>query len=181
MFVIKNAISPEDSFKIENAISYLVVNYNNSGHNPKPVVLHSLRVAGVLMEMGYSNKIIIGAILHDILEDTEVTSEQLRGEFGEEIFLLVSSVSYNDAITDPIKLYKDMFNRILAYGREAVVLKAVDMAVNSLYINLVPDYHKRRELVEKGIYFLDITGNFSDEPAWKLLQTLNQKCIKKLL
>lgn len=181
MFILKNAISPEDSFEIERAVSFLVVNYNNSGHNPKPVILHSLRVAGALMEMGYNTKIIIGAILHDILEDTKIIPEQLKNEFGEEILLLVLSVSYDNSITDPIKLYKDMFDRVLAYGKDAVVLKAVDIAVNSLYINLVPEYNKRRELIKKGTYFLDLTKEFSSESAWILLQVRNQECIKTLL
>ncbi len=181
MFKFKNDISPEDSFEVEKAISYLVFNYNKTGHNPKPVILHSLRIAMLLLEMGYDKKIIIGAILHDILEDTKVTKEQLKTEFGEEMLSLVVSVSYDNTITDPIKLYKDMFDRVLANGKEAVVLKAVDIAVNSLYINLVPEYHKRKILVEKGIYFLNLTKKFSSEPAWKLLQARNEECIKKLL
>jgi hypothetical protein len=70
---------------------------------------------------------------------------------------------------------------VLAYGKDAVVLKAVDIAVNSLYINLVPEYNKRRELIKKGTYFLDLTKEFSSESAWKLLQVRNQECIKTLL
>jgi len=181
MITLKNAISPEDSFEIEKAISYLVVNYNKSGHNPKPVILHSLRVAELLMEMGYDKKIVIGAVLHDILEDTEVSPEQLKSEFGEGILLLVVSVSYDNTITDPIQSYKDMFDRVIAYGKEAIVLKAVDIAVNSLYINLVPQRQKRKELVEKGTYFLNLTKRYSSDPAWKLLQARNKECIKKFL
>lgn len=181
MFTLKSAISPEDSFKIEKAISYLVVNYNKSGYNPKPVILHSLRIAELLMEMGYDKKIIIGAVLHDILEDTEITPEQFKSEFGEEMLSLVVSVSYDDSITDPMELYKDMFNRVMSYGKESVILKAVDIAVNSLYINLVPSLSKQKQLIEKGTYFLNLTKEFSDEPAWKLLQARNQECIKKLL
>lgn len=181
MFTLKNAISPEDSFEIEKAISYLVINYNKSGHNPKPVILHSLRIAELLMEMGYDKKIVIGAVLHDILEDTEVTPEQFKFEFGEEMLSLVVSVSYDESITGSIESYKDMFNRVMIYGKESVVLKAVDIAVNSLYISLVPSLDKQKQLIEKGTYFLDLTKEFSDEPAWKLLQARNQECIKKLL
>jgi guanosine-3',5'-bis(diphosphate) 3'-pyrophosphohydrolase len=181
MFNFNNAISPEDSFEIEKAISYLVINYNKSGHNSKPVILHSLRVAALLMEMGYSKKIIIGAILHDIMEDTSVTQDQFREEFGDDMLALVESVSYNSLITDPVESYKDMYDRVITYGKEAVVLKAVDIAVNSMYINLVQDFDKRKQLVEKGTYFLDIADKFSDEPAWKLLKERNLKVITNLL
>jgi (p)ppGpp synthase/HD superfamily hydrolase len=180
MFTLNHAISPDDSFSIEKAISYLVTHYNESGHNPKPVILHSLRIANMLMEMGYDKKIIIGAVLHDIIEDTNVTDEQLKEDFGQEILDLVIAVSYDESILDPIEQYKDMYDRVLAYGRDAVVLKSVDIAVNSLYIDLVPDLDKRRQLVEKGTYFLELMEAFSSEPAWQLLKNRNLEEIAKM-
>jgi len=180
MFTLNHAISPEDSFSIEKAISYLVTNYNESGHNPKPVILHSLRIANMLMEMGYSKKIIIGAVLHDIIEDTNVTDEQLKNDFGKEVLDLVTAVSYDESISDPVEQYKDMYDRVLAYGKDAVVLKSVDIAVNSLYIDLVADQGKKRQLVEKGTYFLDLMKAFSSEPAWQLLKIRNLEEIAKL-
>lgn len=180
MFTLNHAISPKDSFTIEKAISYLVTNYNTSGHNPKPVVLHSLRVAHMLLEMNYGCQVIIGAILHDILEDTKVTPDQLESEFGKEVLDLVMSVSYDESIKDPILQYQDMYKRVLAHGKEAIVLKAVDIAVNSLYLNLVEDSNQRKQLVEKGTYFLNLTKAFSDEPAWKLLKERNLMEIEKL-
>lgn len=180
MLTLNHAISPEDSFEIEKAISYLVTNYNATGHNLKPVILHSLRIANILMEMGYDKKIIIGAVLHDIIEDTHVTDEELKADFGQEILDLVIAVSYDESIADPIEQYKDMYDRVLAYGKDAVVLKCIDIAVNSLYIDLVPDSDKRRQLVEKGTYFLNHTEAFSSEPAWQLLKTRNLEEIAKL-
>lgn len=180
MPILKYAISPKDSFVIEKAISYLVSHHNKSGHNSKPVILHSLRIANILMEMGYKNTIIIGAMLHDIIEDTDVTEEELKQYFGQKIRNLVKTVSYNEMILDPIEQYKDMYDRVLALGKDAIVLKSVDMAVNSLYIDLVPDINKRRQLVDKGTYFLDLTKDYSDEPAWQLLKTRNQEEISKL-
>lgn len=180
MFTLNHAISPEDSFEIEKAISYLVTNYNASGHNPKPVILHSLRIANMLMEMGYDKKVIIGAVLHDIVEDTDVTNEQLKNDFGQEVLDLVTAVSYDESILDPIEQYKDMYDRVLAYGKDAIVLKCVDMAVNSLYLDLVPDLDKRRQLVEKGTHFLILMEAFSTEPAWQLLKNRNLEEIAKL-
>lgn len=180
MFILNHAISPEDSFEIEKAISYLVTNYNESGHNQKPVILHSLRIAAILMEMGYDKKVIIGSILHDILEDTMVNPKQLKEEFGREILELVTAVSYDKSITDPIERYRDMYNKVLAYGKNAVALKSVDIAVNSLYVHLVPDAEKRKQLIEKRAYFINLTKDYSDELAWRLLKTRTHKNGKKL-
>ena len=120
------------------------------------------------------------AVLHDIIEDTNVSEEQLREDFGQEVLDLVKAVSYDESISDPIEQYKDMYDRVLAYGKDAVVLKCIDIAVNSLYIDLVPDPNKRRQLVEKGTYFLDLMEAFSSEPAWQLLKTRNMEEITKL-
>lgn len=180
MLSINHFISSEDSFVIEEAMTYLITKYTESGHNQKPVILHSTRVATALMFMGYEKKVIVGALLHDIIEDTDVTEDELASHFGQEILSLVNAVSYNESIIDPIEQYKDMYMRVLTHGREAVVLKAVDIADNSLYIKLVPDAQKRRQLVEKGSYFLEFTEQFSSEPAWQLLKTRNMEEIAKL-
>lgn len=181
MFALTHAISPEDSFSIEKAILFLVGKYESSGHNPKPVILHSLRVASILMEMGYDKRIIIGAVLHDIIEDADVTEDDVKQNFGGETLALVNAVSYDGTISDPVEQYKEMFDRVLSQGRDAVVVKAVDIAVNSLYIDLVSDAEKRRLLIEKGRYFLELTKDFSSEPAWKLLKKRNTEELSKLL
>lgn len=180
MFTINHAISATDSFVIERAVSFLVTQYNKSGHNPKPVILHSIRVASLLIEMGYSKNIIIGAVLHDILEDTATTHQEVLDAFGEDILDLIQAVSYDDTITDPTEQYKDMYDRIMRYGKDAIVLKAADIALNSLYIPLVTDPDKRKHLVEKGSYFLDLTKEFSNEPSWLLLKQRNLEEIAKL-
>lgn len=181
MYTLNYAISPKDSFAIEEAISYMVTNYNESGHNQKPVILHSLRIANMLMEMGYDKQVVIGAVLHDIIEDTNVTKEKLKADFNQEILDLVTAVSYDESIIDPVEQYEDMFDRVLAHGKDAVVLKSVDIAVNSLYINLVSDADKRKQLIEKGTYFLNLTETYSTEPAWKLLKIRNLEEISKRL
>lgn len=179
MFKLRYATSPEDSFAIERAISFLVTNYNQSGHNSKPVILHSIRIANILMEMGYGKKLIIGAILHDMLEDTGVTPQMTKEGFGQEVLDLVTAVSFDKTIAEPVAQYKELYNRVLAHGKEAVVLKSVDIAANSLYIELVPDIDKRTHLVEKGTYFLNLTEAFSNEPAWQLLKARNLEEISK--
>ena len=58
---------------VEKAIKYLVDAIKQSGHNPKPVILHSIRVGLFLFNQNYNQDIVIAAILHDILEDTDTT------------------------------------------------------------------------------------------------------------
>lgn len=57
------------TIKIEEAIKFLVFTVQESGMNPKPVILHSIRVWLNLQNLGYDKDVVVAAILHDILED----------------------------------------------------------------------------------------------------------------
>ena len=132
-------------------------------------MLHSLRVASLLLELGYSEVIVMAAVLHDVLEDTGVTKEQINLSFGSRIADLVLAVTYDKKILDEVERYKELYARTLAMGKDAVIIKAADLQINSIYVRLVPDKQKQEFLVNKEKYFLDLTAAFSDEPVWKSL------------
>ena len=56
-------------------------------------VCHPLQVAIILVELGMDNETIQAAILHDVVEDTPVTLEDIRKTFGGEIAALVDGVT----------------------------------------------------------------------------------------
>ena len=55
----------------------------------EPYIIHPVSVAIILAELELDKESIIAGILHDIVEDTDVTLEQVRQEFGDEVALLV--------------------------------------------------------------------------------------------
>jgi GTP pyrophosphokinase len=59
----------------------------------EPYVSHCLAVAAILSEMHVPPVIVIAGLLHDTVEDTIVTIEDLRNEFGEEVARLVDGVT----------------------------------------------------------------------------------------
>ncbi|HZZ65027.1 MAG TPA: HD domain-containing protein, partial [Candidatus Baltobacteraceae bacterium] len=54
---------------------------------------HPLAVAGILADLEMDRQTIAAALLHDVVEDTSVTTEQVAAEFGEEIAALVDGVT----------------------------------------------------------------------------------------
>jgi guanosine-3',5'-bis(diphosphate) 3'-pyrophosphohydrolase len=62
----------------------------------EPYITHPIAVAGILAEMGMDAETIIAAILHDTLEDTELSRAELAGEFGETVAELVDGVTKLD-------------------------------------------------------------------------------------
>ncbi len=59
----------------------------------EPYIYHPLAVAQILADLRLDHKTIAAAILHDVIEDTAIDSEQMEAEFGEEITSLVDGVS----------------------------------------------------------------------------------------
>lgn len=59
----------------------------------EPYITHPLAVAHVLAIMHMDHECIMAGLLHDVIEDTDVSSEVLAAEFSEEVALLVGGVS----------------------------------------------------------------------------------------
>ncbi|MCX6810041.1 MAG: HD domain-containing protein [Candidatus Berkelbacteria bacterium] len=161
-------IDRKSASNIEKAISFLIANINKSGRNSKPVILHSLQVAFYLLEQEYSEDIIIASILHDILEDSDVTEHELKSEFGDNIANLVKSVSYDQSIEDWDGKYKEMFKRVKSYGKDALILKCADIYFNSFYIKMATGIGFRKKLVGKIKCFLGLSAKeIKNEQIWK--------------
>ena len=59
----------------------------------EPYLIHPVNVAYILAELGMDEATIVGGLLHDVVEDTEYTREDLVGDFSEEIAVLVDGVT----------------------------------------------------------------------------------------
>lgn len=59
----------------------------------EPYIYHPISVARILAEMHMDSKSIVAAILHDVIEDTEATKDQIRERFGDDVAELVDGVS----------------------------------------------------------------------------------------
>lgn len=152
---------------MNNAIEYLSIALNTTGHNDKPVLLHNIRVGFHLYDLGYEEDIVIAGLLHDILEDTETTRSDLQDKFGIKITQIIFANSFNTLIEDKTEQFKDMFKRCLVYGKEALVIKAADILDNSNYIQFVSDKEMREWLLFKMKSFIDISRELIEtEDIW---------------
>lgn len=63
-----------------------------------PYITHPLAVASILAELGMDTTTLVAALLHDTVEDTGYSLEQLTDEFGEEVAHLVDGVTKLDKV-----------------------------------------------------------------------------------
>ncbi|WP_422123285.1 HD domain-containing protein [Planococcus sp. X10-3] len=83
---------------IDNATRFAAVKHDGQyrkGTNI-PYITHPLGVAMILLEEKQPQKVVVAALLHDTLEDTDATEEELFKNFGEDILMLVKSASEPD-------------------------------------------------------------------------------------
>ena len=77
------------------ALEFAAINHKGKtrkGTNT-PYIVHPVEVAMILKESYFEKEIVAAGFLHDLLEDTGVTKEELKLEFGEEILRLVVGAS----------------------------------------------------------------------------------------
>ena len=59
----------------------------------EPYIIHPIHVAYIVAELGLDTQTICAALLHDVVEDTETTYEDIKKEFGSEIAQIVEGVT----------------------------------------------------------------------------------------
>lgn len=62
----------------------------------KPMIIHPINVANILSEYGYDDNVVAAAYLHDVIEDTKYTKEDLLKEFNDDIVSLVLGATEED-------------------------------------------------------------------------------------
>lgn len=87
--------SPTANFELlERAVGFAIEAHGTDlRKSGEPYVMHPIAVAAILARIQLDSETIAGALLHDVVEDTEVTLEQIEGAFGARVARLVDGVS----------------------------------------------------------------------------------------
>jgi (p)ppGpp synthase/HD superfamily hydrolase len=101
-----------------------------NGSGGLPYIEHPRMVAATLAAAGYADTTLAAALLHDTVEDTETTVEDLRAEFGDAVADLVAALS-DDASIESYRERKDEHRgRVAAVDGDALAIYAADKLTN---------------------------------------------------
>ena len=107
-------------------------------------IYHPIITAAILKDAGYGYEYQIAAILHDILEDTETTEEELA-EFGEEIVEAVKCLTRPDGMNEEEYVEQVLSNRIAAVVKSADKIHNVSEIVHLNAKGKCTAYHEREQ------------------------------------
>ena len=118
-------------FRFEEAIALLVTYLWKKTHK-KPTLAHSIRVGSELFRLEYCEDVQIAGLFHDILEDTDLSEEQIEEQFGTRVLGIVKANTKNMSLPKA-DILEDIVSRCTQLGREALIVKIVDVYDNFLF------------------------------------------------
>ena len=121
----------------------------------EPYITHPVAVASIIAEMRLDHEAVMAALLHDVIEDTPYTEEQLKDEFGASVAEIVEGVSKLDKLKFRTRQEAEVANfrkMILAMTKDirVVLIKLADRTHNMRTLGaLRPD--KRRRIAKETL------------------------------
>jgi len=155
--VASSYLEPSQVKEIEQA--YRVAKAAHSGQfrsSGEPYVTHPVAVCQILADMRLDHETLIAALLHDVIEDTPVTQEELAAQFGEAVGELVEGVSKLDKLKfrDQREAQAENFRKMMmamVQDLRVILIKLADRTHNMRTLgSLRPDKRRRiaRETLE---------------------------------
>ncbi|GAC1379958.1 MAG: GTP pyrophosphokinase [Marmoricola sp.] len=137
--------------------AYSIAEYHHRDQRRKsgePYITHPLAVTTILADIGMTESTLVAALLHDTVEDTEYTLDQLRRDFGDEVAQLVDGVTKLDKVKYGDSAQAETIRKmIVAMSRDirVLVIKLADRLHNMRtlrYVKLETQERKSRETLE---------------------------------
>ncbi len=121
----------------------------------QPYIIHPISVAKILAQMGMDCESLCAALLHDVVEDTEYTSEDIEKKFGKEVASLVDGVTKLGKVTLSNREEQQAENlrkMLIAMSNDirVIIIKLADRLHNMRTLNFMRE-QKRRDIARETL------------------------------
>jgi GTP diphosphokinase / guanosine-3',5'-bis(diphosphate) 3'-diphosphatase len=153
--------------------------YRKSG---EPYIAHPVAVAGMLRDLGGDSTMIAAGFLHDVVEDTDVTPEEIEERFGTEVRQLVegvtklSSFNFSSKTERQAENFRRMF-LAMAQDIRVIVVKLADRLHNMRTLEALKPEKQKRIAQETREIFAPLANRLG---IWRFKWELEDLCFKYL-
>ncbi|MEM1485939.1 bifunctional (p)ppGpp synthetase/guanosine-3',5'-bis(diphosphate) 3'-pyrophosphohydrolase [Oscillospiraceae bacterium PP1C4] len=119
----------------------------------EPYISHPIAVAVILVDLGMDSECVQAALLHDVVEDTDIPSEVIEKKFGSDVALLVGGVTKLGKISFTSREEQQAENvrkMLLAMAQDVrvIIIKLADRLHNMRTIEVMPEQKRRDKALE---------------------------------
>ena len=139
--------------------------------------IHPFNVAKIIVSLGMDSQSIAAALLHDVVEDTDYTLEDIKAEFGDEVALLVDGVTKIGRLNFSTKEQQqaESLRKMLiamVHDIRVIIIKLADRLHNMRTIDAVPEQKQRDKSVETLEIYAPIAHRLGIRPVKEELEDL---------
>ena len=153
-----------------------------NGSGGLPYIEHPRMVAATLAARDYDDATLAAALLHDVVEDTDTTVEELRAEFGDEVADLVAALSDDESIESYRDRKDEHRRRVAEVDGDALAIYAADKLTNMTTLHAaiegegmrVADEYKVPLTLKLEVWEADAEMLAATEPGLPLLDPLGE-------
>lgn len=149
-----------------------------------PYFSHPVEVAGILTELKLDEPTIVTGLLHDTLEDTDATYEELQRLFGEEVAQLVDGVtklSKLELTTDQNKQAENFRKLLVATANDirVLIVKLADRLHNMRTLDYIQDPKRKQRIAQETLeIYAPLAGRMGIQSFREELEDLSFKMLK---
>lgn len=167
-----------DEALIKKAFEFCVSRHNGQKRwTNEDYYIHPYHVAKIVVSLGMDSQAVAAALLHDVVEDTDTTVEELKREFGEDVALLVDGVTKIGRLSFTTKEQQQaesLRKMLIAMGRDirVIIIKLADRLHNMRTIDAMPEQKQRDKSLETLEVYAPIAHRLGIRPVKEELEDL---------
>ncbi len=176
---------------IQKAIDFAMMSHEGQFRKSgEPYVIHPILVAAIVASISSDKVMVIAALLHDVVEDTEYTLEDIKELFGDEVALLVEGLTKLSEIREEELVSSDSdekliksalsFKKMLLVSIKdprVLVIKLCDRLHNMMTLDSLPPNKQKRISEETLVVYAPIAHRLGISKLKNLLEDLAFKYI----
>lgn len=175
---MKNQGGSYDIPLIKKAFEFCVEYHNGQKRlTNEAYYIHPFNVAKIIVTLGMDSQSIAAALLHDVVEDTDVSVEDIKKQFGEEVALLVDGVTKIGRLSISSKEQQQaesLRKMLIAMGKDirVIIIKLADRLHNMRTIDAMPEQKQRDKSLETLEIYAPIAHRLGIRPVKEELEDL---------